>query len=52
MTVTFTHVSARYGRRTILEDVSFTADSGGVTALIGGVLALAIIPRLIKAKAN
>lgn len=35
MTVTFTHVSARYGRRTILEDVSFTADSGGVTALIG-----------------
>lgn len=35
MTVTFTHVSARYGRRTILEDVSFTAESGGVTALIG-----------------
>lgn len=35
MTVTFDHVSACYGRRTILEDVSFTAHSGGITVLIG-----------------
>lgn len=35
MTLHFDHVSASYRKKAILEDITFTADSGGITALIG-----------------